>query len=79
MADTFKILIRPTWLQKYCGPCIGTDKQRTLADVEKTAFIKFDVLYDILRMPFGMKSCGTTLLREMKKVLVGLNYIDSYM
>ena len=37
-----------------------------------------DGTYDYLRMPFGMKNSGATLVRGMKKILAGMNNVDSY-
>jgi len=31
-------------------------------DVSKTAFVTFDGSYEFLRMPFGMKNSGATLV-----------------
>ena len=47
-------------------------------DVEKTAFITPDGTYDLLRMPFGMKNSGTTLVRGTRKILAGMKNVDSY-
>ena len=50
----------------------------TEEDIEKTAFITPDGTYDFLRMPFGMKNSGATLVRGMRKILAGMNNVDSY-
>ena len=47
-------------------------------DIEKTAFVIPDGTYDFLRMPFGMKNSGATLVREMRKILGGMSNVDSY-
>ena len=46
--------------------------------IEKTAFTTPDGTYDFLRMPFGMKNLGATLVREMRKISAGMNNVDSY-
>ena len=47
-------------------------------NIEKTAFITPDGTHDFLRMPFGMKNSGATLVREMRKIFAEMNNIDSY-
>ena len=47
-------------------------------DIHKTAFDKVDGCYEFLRMPFGMKNSGATLVREMRKLLQGLDHVESY-
>ena len=47
-------------------------------DIEKTGFVKPDGKYDFLKMPFGMKNLGKTLVREMSKILAKMNNVDSY-
>ena len=37
-----------------------------------------DGTYDFLRMPFGMKNLGATLVCGMRKILAGMNNVDSY-
>ena len=34
-------------------------------------------MYDFLRMPFGMKNSGATLVRGMRKILAGMKNVDS--
>ena len=40
-------------------------------DIFKTAFVTTDGTYEFLRMPFGMKNSGATLVRGIKEVLSG--------
>ena len=47
-------------------------------DIEKTAFITPDDTYDFLRMLFGMKNSGATLVRGMRKILAKMNNVNSY-
>ena len=47
-------------------------------DVFKTAFVTPDGKYEFLRMPFGIKNSGATLVRGMRKVLSGMSGVESY-
>ena len=47
-------------------------------DMEKTAFVTPDSTYNFLRMPFGMKNLGATLIHGMRKILAAMNNVDSY-
>ena len=47
-------------------------------DIEKTAFLTRDSTYDFLRMSFGMKNSGATLVPGIRKILAGMNHVDSY-
>ena len=47
-------------------------------DVPKTAFVTPDGCYEFLRMPFGMKNSGATLVRGMRQLLSGMEHVDSY-
>ena len=47
-------------------------------DVPKTAFVTPDGCYEFLRMPFGMKNLGATLVRGMRQLLSGMDHVSSY-
>ena len=47
-------------------------------DIHKTAFVTRDGCYEFLRMPFGMKNSGATLVQGMRKLLHGLDHVKSY-
>ena len=47
-------------------------------DIEKTALVASYGMYDFLRMPFGIKNSGATLVRGMRKILAGMSNVDSY-
>ena len=47
-------------------------------DIEKTAFVTHDGRYDFLKMPFKIKNSGATLVHGMRKVLAGMNNVESY-
>ena len=42
-------------------------------DIHKTAFVIGDGCYEFLRMPFGKKNSGATLVRGMRKLFQGLD------
>ena len=47
-------------------------------DVEKTAFVTSDGTYDFLRLLFGMKNSGATLVRGIRNILAEMSNVDSY-
>ena len=47
-------------------------------DVFKTVFVTPDGTYEFLRMPFGMKNSGATLVRGMREALSGMSGVESY-
>ena len=47
-------------------------------DIHKTAFVTGNGCYEFLRMPFGMKNSGAMLVRGMRKLLHGLDHVESY-
>ena len=47
-------------------------------DVEKTAFVTPDGNYEFIRMPFGMKNSGATLVRGLRMLISNLESADSY-
>ena len=47
-------------------------------DVFKTTFVTPDGTYEFLRMSFGMKNSGATLVRGMREVLSGMSGVESY-
>ena len=47
-------------------------------DIHKTVFVTGDGCYQFLRMLFGMKNSGATLVRGMRKLLYGLDLVESY-
>ena len=47
-------------------------------DIHKTAFVTEDGCYEFLRMSFGMKNSGATLVRGMRKLLHGFDHVESY-
>ena len=47
-------------------------------DIHKTAFVTLDGKYEFLKMPFGMMNSGATLVRGIRKLLEGMEHVDSY-
>ena len=47
-------------------------------DIHKTAFVTPDGCYEFLRMPFGMKNSGTTLVRGIRKLLQEIDKVECY-
>ena len=47
-------------------------------DIQKTAFVTPDGLYEFLKMPLGMINSAATLKRAMKKLLEDLVDVDFY-
>ena len=48
-------------------------------DVHKTAFVVHNSTYEFLRMPFGLVNSAATLVRGLRKLLEGLEYVNHYM
>ena len=46
--------------------------------MHKTAFVTPDGSYEFTKMPFGMVNSAATLVRAMRKLLAGLDNVDSY-
>ena len=47
-------------------------------DVKKTPFVTPDGNYKFIRMPFGMKNSGATLLRGLRMLISDLKNVDNY-
>ena len=47
-------------------------------DIHKTALVTPDGCYEFLRMPFGMKNSGATLVRGTRKLLQNMDNIECY-
>ena len=47
-------------------------------DIHKTTFVTSDGCYEFLRMPFGMKNTGATLVRGMRKLLQNMDNVECY-
>ena len=47
-------------------------------DIHKTAFVAGDGCWKFVRMQFGMKNSGATLVRWMRKLLLHLEHVESY-
>ena len=46
--------------------------------MKKTAFITPDGKYELIRMPFGLKNSGATLVRKLRMLISDLENVDSY-
>ena len=46
--------------------------------MRKAAFVTPDECYELLRMPFGMKSSGAILVRGMRQLLSDMDNVDNY-
>ena len=46
--------------------------------IDKTAFVTPDGCYEFLRMPFGMKNFGATLVCDMRKLLQEVDNVECY-
>ena len=47
-------------------------------DIRKTAFVTPEGCYEFLRMPFGMKNSGATLVRGIRKLLQDVDNVECY-
>lgn len=47
-------------------------------DIHKTAFVSHNAKLEFVRMPFGTKSAGATLMRCMRKLLKGMEHVHNY-
>ena len=47
-------------------------------DIHKTAFVIPNGCYEFLRMPFGMKNSGATLVHGMRKILQDIDKVECY-
>ena len=47
-------------------------------DIHKTAFVTPDRCYEFLRIPFGMKNSGATLVRGIRKLLQDMDNVECY-
>ena len=47
-------------------------------DIHKIAFLTPDGCYELLRMPFGRKNSGATLVRGMRKLLQDMDNVECY-
>ena len=47
-------------------------------DIPKTAFVLHDSKFEFLRMPFGLKSAGATLMKGMRKMLQNMENVHNY-
>ena len=47
-------------------------------DIQKTAFVSPDGNFEFLKMPFGLKNAGATLVRGMRSLLGDIDGVDTY-
>ena len=47
-------------------------------DIPKTAFVLHNSKFEFLRMPFGLKTAGGTLMKGMRKMLRGMKNVHNY-
>ena len=47
-------------------------------DIPKTAFVLHNSKFEFLRMPFGLKTAGGTLMKGMRKMLQGMKNVHNY-
>ena len=48
------------------------------ADIHKTAFVTHDGTFEFVKMPFGMINSSATFVRAMRKLLHGVDNVETY-
>ena len=48
------------------------------ADIHKTAFVTHDGTFEFVKMPFGMINSSATFVRAMRKLLHGIDNVETY-